>query len=83
VTQQSLNLARVKSRIAPIITSFCRSRVGERFYMRELVEYVAGVIGVAPDSPSRILRDLRAARVVEYTVLSRAKSLYFVAAVSE
>jgi hypothetical protein len=83
MTQQSLNLARVKSRIAPIITSFCRSRVGGRFYMRELVEHVAGVVGIAPDSPSRILRELRAAGALDYVVLSRKDSLYFVAAVSE
>jgi hypothetical protein len=83
MTQQSLDLTRVKSRIAPLIVAFCRQRVQDRFTMRELVEYVAGAIGVAPDSPSRILRDLRAAGAVEYVVLSRKNSLYFVASVAE
>jgi hypothetical protein len=82
VTEQTENLTRVKSRIAPAVIEFCRGRVGARFHLAELVAFVAGRFQGAPDSPSRILRDLRAARVLDYTVISRRASLYFVASVA-
>jgi hypothetical protein len=82
VNTHSENLQRVKSRIAPAVIEFARARVGGRFTMRELVEYVAGVVGVAPDSPSRILRDLRQSGELDYVVLSRRDSVYFVASVA-
>jgi hypothetical protein len=82
MTQQSLNLARVKSTIAPLIVQFCRSRIQSRFTMAELVAFVAERVTGAPDSPSRILRCLRAEGALDYVVLSRKSSTYFVASVA-
>lgn len=79
---QSEQLKRVKSKIAPAILEFCRQHLLAQFHMADLVRFVALACPAAPDSASRILRDLRASGEVEYTVLSRKDSLYFVAKVA-
>ena len=72
---QERELSRVSDRIAAHVLAFCRSR--ETFHMQELVAYVAArVPEIAPDSPSRILRDLKRNGLVNYRVVSRSQSLY-------
>ena len=69
--------ARVYGRIAPIIMAFYRNHTGETFHMEDLRRYViAHAPEIAPDSPSRILRELRLENRLNYVVLSRYESLY-------
>jgi hypothetical protein len=54
-------------------------RIGKEFYGWELTTFVSDrVTHVAPGSPDRILRDLRQSGDVEYVVVSRAQSRYYV-----
>jgi len=68
---------RVYSRIAPIIVEFSRKYAGQKFHMEQLRRYVTEQDpGVAPDSPGRILRELRLMNRLDYVVLDRRASLY-------
>jgi len=80
--EQAENLERVTHRIGQLVVEFCRSRVGKQFYADELRAYVLAGMRGAPGSPDRILRDLRQRGVIDYVVVSRAKSLYRVEAVT-
>lgn len=76
------DLERVSVRIGKAIVGFCRARLGQTFSADQLRQHVRMVVGeVAPDSPSRILRDLRQQGVVAYELVSRRDSLYRVTAV--
>ena len=75
-SEQAENLARVTAKIGDAILRFCRSRLGETFRMEELVRFVRAETTIAPDSPSRILRQLRSQGLIGYEVLSRKDSLY-------
>lgn len=69
------DLARVSERIAGAVLEFCSSP--RQFRMTELNSYVQSKVGaIAPDSAGRILRQLRRAGKVRYTVLDRSASLY-------
>lgn len=70
------HLSRVSSRIGPSVLEFCRPRVGQEFHMEEMVRHIRARLGIAPDSPSRILRALRQAQMIDYTVVNRRQSLY-------
>jgi len=78
MTQGSLfdrDLERVSSRIANAVVAFCSHH--PRFHMDDLRRYIVREVGtVAPGSPDRILRDLRARGVLRYRVVSRHQSLY-------
>lgn len=81
---QAANLTRVSDRIAHHVWLFCFYRLNGApdFTADDLRRYVAiAVPGIAPDSPSRILRELRKQGRVDYEVVSRAQSLYRVVAV--
>lgn len=76
---QVKELARVESRIGLFILQWCRAHLdaGERrFHLAELVEDVECQLGGAPDSASRILRQLRQQGHIAYRVISRSASLY-------
>ena len=71
------NLQRVADNIGARVLKFARSRAGKEFYSSELLTYVRLRFPlIAPDSPGRILRQLRSAGKVEYHVLSRNMSRY-------
>jgi hypothetical protein len=73
--EQQENLERVSSRIGLAVLDFCRDH--QRFCMDELRRHIIRETGVAaPDSPGRILRDLRQRGHVGYKCVSRAESLY-------
>ena len=61
---------------------FCaiQLRYGGTFYIEELRQFVERKMGpgshIAPDSPGRILRQLRQQRLLNYKVVSRTQSLY-------
>ncbi len=75
MTQQSLNLRRVSWRIAQLVYAFCQ--LHNEFHMADLVRFVlVSEPDTAPDSPSRILRDLRRKGLISYEVVSRSASLY-------
>ena len=74
---QTKNLNRVKSKIAPIIVEFFNDKnSGYDFHMEELQKHVGKHTSVSPDSPSRILRDLRKKGILDYEIISRSKSHY-------
>lgn len=79
LSPQTENLERVSQRIGPHVEEFCKQRI-ERgatvFFADELREYIQSAAGGAPDSASRILRDLRSKGRINYRVISRADSLY-------
>jgi hypothetical protein len=69
--------ARVYARIAPLIIAFKAERPDGAFHVEELREYVIErAPGIAPDSPGRILRELRLQRLLNYVVINRRQSLY-------
>ena len=66
---------RVRSRIGSLILEFCR--INDTFYMENLRTSIETRLGdIAPDSPGRILRQLRQQGLLNYTVVSRRQSLY-------
>lgn len=77
---QDENLERVTERIAAAVLEFCD--LNPRFHMVELAEFVQERVGVAPDSPGRILRALRQAGKVSYRVIDRRNSEYLIEAKS-
>ena len=83
--EQRANLERVSNNISQIVADFCRGRFREgrsEFHMADLTNYVSARSAIAPDSAGRILRDLRKRKVVGYTVVNRAQSLYKLTEVS-
>ena len=69
--------ARVRSRIAPFIMTFHENHAGRLFNAEQLRRYVRGFApGIAPDSPGRILRELRLEGRLDYVVVNRRRSLY-------
>jgi hypothetical protein len=74
---QHAQLKRVRENIESAIVGFCSRRIGKTFRASDLAAWVIFIVpGTAPDSPSRVLRLLRADGVIEYEVVSRAGSLY-------
>jgi hypothetical protein len=78
-TPQSANLARVEGGLAVPIMAWLRARVGQTFHLSDLSAAVGE--GRAPDSPRRILGQLRRAGHVEVALLDRSASLYRVISV--
>ena len=77
---QQEEIARVGKKISHLVVTFCQKR--RLFRAEELRDYVRSIAPeIAPDSPGRILRDLRLRGRLKYTVLSRSGSLYQVDAV--
>ncbi len=81
--EQLENLERVSTRLAAHILQFCRERfaAAPTFHMAELTSKITAHQIVAPDSPGRILRNLRSRGLVSYVVVNRARSLYRLTAV--
>jgi len=71
---------RVYRGIGAHVLGFFRDLVGRRncseFFMSELGAWVKARVPTAPDSPSRILRELRRQGVLDYEVVDRSKSRY-------
>jgi hypothetical protein len=68
---------RVYSRIASAILTFANDHAGEMFHVEQLRRYVRSRdLEVAPDSPGRILRELRLEGRINYVVINRRQSLY-------
>ena len=72
---QAENLAK----ISKLICEFCDAKLSTdpNFHMEELLRFVKErEPSVAPDSPGRILRQLRQQGVVNYEAVNRRDSLY-------
>jgi hypothetical protein len=68
---------RVYGMIAPLILQFYRDNAGRSFHVEQLRCFVRDrAPGIAPDSPGRILRELRLEGKIDYVVLNRRQSLY-------
>lgn len=81
MTSDQQERARVKSRIGKLIVEFCTERLKHfegTFFMEELRVYIDRKLAgcIAPDSPGRILRQLRQQGELNYIVLFRSQSLY-------
>jgi hypothetical protein len=78
-SEQAQHLARVEGKLGAFILSWCQAHLagGEpRFHLASLAEDVECQFGGAPDSASRILRQLRARGHIAYRVVDRRASLY-------
>lgn len=78
---QQEELARVRLKIEAAVVKFAETvpatREGRVFHMYDLTAAVLRAMpATAPDSPSRILRNLRQQKRLNYRVLSRRNSLY-------
>jgi len=68
---------RVSKILGPVILRFHAERGMARFTSDELLEYCRqAVIKVAPESPGRIMRDLKEHKKLNYRVIDRSKGLY-------
>jgi hypothetical protein len=67
---------RVYGKIAPLVIAYSREHAGEAFHADDLRRYVLTYADVAPDSPGRILRQLRQEGKLNYVVINRPQSLY-------
>jgi hypothetical protein len=77
--ENKVHLDRVSSRIGHLVIAFFRN-VGEgnTFSSPELLRYVASRELCAPDSPSRIMRQLRLEGHLDYEVVNRRQAKYVV-----
>jgi len=77
---QDQELRRCTSKMAQAILQFCRGRLSEnaaQFHAEDLRRYLSyDHINFAPGSPDRVLRALRAKRLLEYQNVDRRNSLY-------
>lgn len=78
MNEQTANITRVSSEIGSHVTTFLNRHLNKEFHVEELRQFVFSQVKgyVAPASPDRILRDLRAKGIVNYAVVNRRKSLY-------
>jgi hypothetical protein len=80
---QSANLERVYGSIGGLVVAFCRQRIGQTFFAGELRAHVTAALPhIAPESPGRILRELKARGLVDYILVCRSASLYRVLGVA-
>ena len=76
-TSQAKELLRVSDRLRDAIYLFFDShQVGEEFYAENLRKFVSDRVQVAPGSADRVMRDMRKRGLINYSVVSRSKSLY-------
>jgi hypothetical protein len=74
---------RVFARIAPLVMAFAIEHDWRAYHAEDLRVYVLERDpGIAPDSPGRIMRELRLRGKLDYVVLNRRQSLYFLTGVT-
>ena len=76
MSEQTQNLKRVRQAIAKYVTDFIDEHEGRTFSNSDLYKFVSDRVDVAPDSPARVLRDLKASGAVCYELISRSRSMY-------
>ena len=77
-SEQTEELRRVRSKIAPSVLRFYQARLASApyFHINELHEFVVRDVQIAPASPDRILRALRQEGRLDYDVINRRASYY-------
>ena len=79
-TTQTAEINRVKKKISDLILEFYHERIlaaQYEFHANDLAEYMNKQIpNTTFDSASRILRDMRQCRQIDYVVVKRSESLY-------
>lgn len=87
VDEQQENLSRVKNRLAAHVLRFCQGiGVQGRFHATDLLQAVTRAVApiqISPDSPVRVLRDLRQSGELDYCIESRRRSLYRIVKITE
>lgn len=83
--RQPRELKRVKTKLETFVMEWCRLHLFAVASAQDLLRYVTmrSQSPIAPDSPGRILRQLRAAGQVSYDVVCRRASTYRITAVTE
>jgi len=77
MSTQAEELARVYKQIAGVILDFAQAHPQGVFHVEDLRLYVLDRFPtIAPDSPGRILRQMRQDGVINYVVINRRQSLY-------
>lgn len=77
MSEQEENLGRVRARIEPLIIAFAKKVERSHFHAEDLRNYVTARVEVAPSSADRILRLCRQDGLLDYTVINRRQSLYY------
>ena len=81
-SEQGRELARVEGRIAESIIAWCRKHEGSDFHLSAMTADVMAETLCAPDSPRRVLQQLRDSGQVQVDCLKRGRSYYRVVRVS-
>ena len=81
-SEQAKELVRVEGRLASVIVAWCERHVGREFHLSAMTAAVMAETLCAPDSPRRILLQLREAGQVEVELLERSRSHYRVVRVA-
>lgn len=77
------DLERVQSAIGGQVLSFIRSiGVGQQFYAMDLCQWVWCDVTCAPESPGRVMRQLRLKGYFDYDVVNRRQALYKITRIS-
>ena len=79
MNEQEDNLDRVKNAIGDQVEAFIKDRWASgklMFFIKELHDYIAARLEIAPASPQRILQQLRLEGKINYVVLDRRASKY-------
>ena len=77
--EQDVELKRVTGRLAESIELFFKALLpGETFHAEQLHEFVTNRLGKfqSPESATRVMRSMRQAGQINYTLLNRRQSLY-------
>lgn len=80
---QTTELVRVESRIGAVILAWCERHVGREFHLSQMTAAVMAETLCAPDSPRRILLQLRESGHVDVELLERGRSFYRVRSVNQ
>ena len=80
---QTTELVRVESRIGAVILAWCERHVGREFHLSQMTSAVMAETLCAPDSPRRILLQLRESGHVDVDLLERGRSFYRVRSVNQ
>ena len=73
---QATQSRRVGATVDPFVVAFFAEHAGEEFHLCDLVDYVRDRCACNPTSPDRRMRALKKSGHIDYTLISKSKSLY-------
>ncbi len=84
--QQDKQLQRVVPKLQDVIIQFLKRKlktIKQEFHAGELCIYCLNKVNdIAPDSVSRVMRELRKRGIIDYEVIDRKNSLYLIIGVN-